>query len=181
MTVIAGAIDRDGTVFIGADKLCGALGGVLALTSSKVRHNGDYLIGGAGSARTVQIAHYIFKPPKPKGDVFVFMVTKFAASLRACMKKHGGETWEEEVELMDGRLLVGYGGRLFEIDRRYAVHESAVPYHAIGCASQAARSAMHARRGSRAKSMVEAGLDAAAAFDINIRPPFTIESIKKNG
>lgn len=178
MTVIAGAIDKDGTVYIGADKV-GSDGDVVrALRTPKVRHNGPFLMGVCGSMRVVQIAHYLFKPPKPRGELFAFMVTKFAAALRAAMKKEGGETKDEdEQEVMNGGLLVGYRGRLFEIDSSYAVIEVDDSFHAIGCAEQEARSAMRARRRSGARQMVKAGLDAAAAYDANIRPPFTIDSI----
>jgi len=96
------------------------------------------------------------------------------------MKAGGGETEDDdEGECMDGRLLVAYGGSLFEVDSRYGILDVSLPYHAIGCAARVALGAMHARRGSHAKSVVEAGLEAAAAFDINIRPPFTVESIKR--
>ena len=177
MTCIAAAIDNDGTVYMGADKVGVDDYRVHALASPKVLNNNGFLIGAAGSMRVVQIAHYVFQPPEPTGNMLAFMVTKFVATLRACMKEHGGEINGEEGESMNGTLLVARAGRLFQVDSTYAVIETAEPYNAIGCACREARSAMHARRKSKARAMVEVGLNAAAAYDINIRPPFTIDSI----
>jgi ATP-dependent protease HslVU (ClpYQ) peptidase subunit len=182
VTVIAGAIDKDGTVFMGCDGVALENGRVKTLRWPKVRLIGDFLIGVAGSMRVMQIAHHCFSPPTPAADsdLLAYMVNDFVDALRVCMKEKGGESkGDGDAEEMNGCLLVARDGRLFEVDSAYAVIELREPYHAVGCANQEARCAMHARRGSRAKSIVKAGLEGAAAYDINIRPPFTIESIKK--
>lgn len=187
MTVVAAAIEKDGTVVMGADGACSFSdqNDVVPLTSPKVRRNGPFLIGCTGTARTVQIAHYAFKPPVPKKgeDLLGFMVRKFAGALRRCMKDEGGETkGRDGDETMDGRCLVAYGGRLFEVDSAYGIIDTARDYHAVGCAAQVAMGAMHAYKAAagtdaRARSMVQVALEASVELDINIRGPFTVERL----
>lgn len=182
MTVIAGAISTDGRVFIGGDGVSVDNGDCIRRTvNPKVVEVGDFLIGSTGTLRVCQTIKSIFQPPKHKQDVDVeqYMIGEFVDGLRRLMQEAGGE-YEDKSEgqrMMNGRCLVGYQGRLFEIDSGYGVLMPALPYHAIGCASQIALGAMYALRRSKPEAKVRAALEAAAEFDSNIRPPFTIKSI----
>jgi ATP-dependent protease HslVU (ClpYQ) peptidase subunit len=187
MTVIAAAIDEDGTVWMGAD-------GVLLEGDDCVRRDkhpkvfllDDFLIGGSGGRRAIQLMRYMFTPPPVEGQVDEYMVKRFAAELRTVMKDNGGECDSEEdggdtKTLMDAGFLVAVDGELFEVDSAYSVTCPQFPFHAIGCAKQEALAAMltATQLGVRsAKKIVELGLMAAAEFDVNIRPPF---SILRNG
>jgi ATP-dependent protease HslVU (ClpYQ) peptidase subunit len=147
----------------------------------KVFEAGDFLIGVSGSKRVCQIVCYELKLPKhdPRLDVEKYMVVKFARALRKAMQDGGCEVDDEnEGKTINGMCLVGYQGRLFQVDSAYGVAMSLPPYAAIGCADQIALGAMHALRTTTPEKMVRAALEASAEFDVNIRPPFTIKSIK---
>lgn len=183
MTVIAAAVDEDGAVFMGAD-------GVLLEGDDCVRRDKNskvflldgFLIGGSGGRRAIQILRYMFTPPPIEGQLDEYMVKRFAVELRTVMKENGGESDSKDESgdsktLMDASFLVAIDGELFEVDSAYSVTCLQFPFHAIGCAKQEALAAMFtaAQLGVRsAKKIVEIGLQAAAEFDVNIRPPFSM-------
>jgi ATP-dependent protease HslVU (ClpYQ) peptidase subunit len=181
MTCIAGAIDKDSTVWIGADSVSLQNQDCVRRDSrSKVFTVGSFLVGCTGTHRVCQIVEYLFQPPRLEtNDYSAYMVRQFVTGLRAAMKEHGGEYKDSNgTDVMDGRCLVGFAGQLFEIDIGYGVFNPRDGYHAIGCAAQEAMSAMFTSRslseGVSAEEMVRCGLEAAAEFDSNIRPPFVI-------
>lgn len=188
MTVIAAAVDEDGIIYMGADGL--SLEGDSCVRQD--RHAkpfllDGFLIGGSGGKRSIQILRFLFTPPPIEGPLPEYMVKSFVADLRTVMKDNGGEC-DSEVEsgdnktLMDATFLIGIDGQLFDIDSAYSVTCLQFPFHAIGCAKQEALAAMFTAVqcgiGS-AKKIVELGLRAAAEFDVNIRPPFSILSLPK--
>lgn len=176
MTCIAG-IAKDGNVWIGGDGATLEGDSCIRMdTRSKVFRVGEFLIGSTGTHRLCQSVEYLFEPPAITEDIHAYMVKGFVGELRKVVK---AELVESEVagELMVGRLLVGARGRLFEVDGGYGVFSPALPYHAIGCASQAAVSAMFKREGTP-EEVLTIALEAAAEFDAYIRPPFTIASLK---
>lgn len=179
MTCIAGAI-KDGEVWIGGDTVSISRNDQVRMGArSKVFIVGEFLIGSSGTVRTQQIAQYLFDPPKPDGDLVAYMVKSFAVTLRATMKENGGEEIVNDNLEMDARLLVGVRGRVFTVDSGYGVFEAVANYAAVGCADQEALAAMFTANRIldehvSGEAIVKHGLLAAAEFDSNIRPPFTI-------
>ncbi len=188
MTVIAAAVDEDGTVYMGADGVL--LEGndcVRRDKRSKVFHLDGLLIGGSGGRRAIQVLRFLFSPPPVNGSLDEYMVKNFAHSLREIMKENGGECESKDENgdsktLMDASFLIAFDSQLVEIDSAYSVTCLQFPFHAIGCAKQEALAAMFTASQlgvASAKKIVELGLLAAAEFDINIRPPFSILSQPK--
>lgn len=182
MTCIAAAVDPDGTIWMGADSV-GLQGDCVRIDRrSKVFRVGAFLIGSAGSQRVGQILEYTFDPPAIASDLTAYMVREFVPALRAHMDTEGAEIKQDSQRARyDGHCVIGIDGQLFEIDTGYAVVNPRAPFYAIGCASQEAMAAMFTARslveGIPAKKIVQCGLEAAAEFDINIRPPFTVLSL----
>jgi ATP-dependent protease HslVU (ClpYQ) peptidase subunit len=185
MTCIAGAV-INGEICIGGDAVSvqdssAARVGVL----SKVFWVDEFLIGTSGSVRCGQIVRYLFDPPSIEGDLTAYMIQQFIPALRQLMKDQGGECTKESGDTeMDGRLLVGVRGKLYDIDPAYSVFESYVPYAAIGCADQEALAAMYTAysllESPLAEDIVNRGLLAAAEFDTSVRPPFTVLTLPQN-
>lgn len=183
MTCIAAAIDPDGTVVIGADSVSLQGDCVRIDRRSKVFRAGPFLIGSAGSQRIGQILEYTFTPPALLDDLDAYMVREFIPALRKHMEKEGGEIKQDSQRArFDGQCLIGIQGRLFEIDAYYSVVSPRASFYAIGCAAQEAMAAMFTAHslveGISARRIVEAGLRAAAEYDINIRPPYSIMSLE---
>jgi ATP-dependent protease HslVU (ClpYQ) peptidase subunit len=79
-----------------------------------------------------------------------------------------------------GQILVGFRGRLFDIDgENYQVEEEVGGYNAIGSGTDLALGAMYATRDRDIppESRIEVALRAAADHNATIRGPFYIESI----
>jgi ATP-dependent protease HslVU (ClpYQ) peptidase subunit len=190
MTCIAAAVEENGTVWMGGDS--GLNSGECSLQTAlpKVFCNGDFLIGVSGTSRLSQIIRNVFVPPEVKQSPEAYFVKDFVAVLRECLREHGGECKNEEDEgpetVMDGRVLVGYKDWLVSIDGSYGVCVLATPFQAIGSGAMEARAAMLTAwkllpKPISGERVVKLALEAAAEFDGNIRPPFTIQSLPQVG
>ena len=183
MTCIAAAIDRDGAIVMGGDSVSLQSDCVRIDRRSKVFRLGPFLFGTCGSHRLAQICEYTLEaPPITDRDWTAYMVRNLVPAMRKHLEDQGGEVKRDEQRRMDGSCLIGIDGLLFEVDTTYAVISPRAPFYAIGCASQEAMAAMYTARelveGISARRIVECGLKAAAEFDINIRPPFSILSLE---
>lgn len=180
MTCIAGAI-KGTEVWIGGDAVSTSREDCVRLSARpKVFQMGEFLVGLSGTTRAQQIVQFLFEPPQIEGDLVAYIVKLFAPALRAAMKDNGGEvTTSSSTVEMDAQLLIGVRNRLFAIDGGYGVFEPRANYAAVGCADQEALAAMFTVNALLAgdasgEDIVRRGLLAAAEFDSNIRPPFTI-------
>lgn len=180
MTIIAAAKSSDGSVFIGADKTCTAGTSYSIDTRPKIFWNKEFLIGVSGSLRFAQVAQYIFKPPdiQPDEDLHEYMVAKFCTEFRQIARLNGCEHTDKDGDLAtEGRLLVVVRSHIYEVDTGVGCFRAANEYNAIGSAAPEANAAMFTLRNigcGDGKSLVLAALEAAAAFDVYIRPPFSI-------
>lgn len=187
MTVIAAAIDHDGTIFMGGDGMSvSGQYGARPGTRSKVFRLGEFIIGSCGTVNIGQSIELLLDPPPIDGDdLYRYMVSKFTPALRELMKARGSEVKDQAggQDGMDARVIVGVKGRLFGIDGGYGVIEPSHKFAACGCADQEALAAMFTARNLHpelsAERVVQCGLEAAAEFDLAIRPPFTFISSKE--
>jgi len=178
-----------GLVHNGKTHLAGDSAGVDGLhivvrKDKKVFMNGEFAMGFTSSFRMGQILHYDFNPPsfdtfvaKAKDDddpVMEFMVRKFIPALRKAFKNHGFGRIEDNEE-SGGCFLVGFRGRLFQIDADYQVGENIVGYAAVGCGDSYAMGSLHSTGSHSAlkpKRRLEAALEAAAEFSGGVCAPF---------
>lgn len=181
MTCIVG-LAHEGVVYIGGDSAGVADDwGLTVRADSKVFQNGPFLIGFSSSFRMGQLLRYAFEPPVHAEGVSVekYMATTFVDAVRDCLKAGGYAHKENEVEA-GGVFIVGYRGRLFQIDSDYQVGVSADPYTAIGCGALIALGSLYAteRRGVVARSRVTLALEAAERHSAGVRGPFTVLSME---
>src|SRR5687767_14801558 len=81
-----------------------------------------WCFGWSGKGRLGQIIqHHLVLPDKdpPSKDLHIFLGQEFVPRLRVTLKEQGGLTRVNEVEEMDGFLLVGVGGRIFALDHAF--------------------------------------------------------------
>jgi hypothetical protein len=132
MTCVAGMI-QGGKVYIGADS-CGSNGHIYSVRKDpKVFTNGKYVIGYTSSFRMGQLLMFNNLPKyskKKDGDEFKFMVCKFVPAIRAIFKE-GGYSKISSNEESGGCFLVGFRGRLFQIESDFQVAESSTGYDAF--------------------------------------------------
>lgn len=181
MTVIAACVDQDGSVWMGSD--CISLhrdNEIKESTRSKIFRLGEMVIAASGGTRAGQIVEHMITPGAIPADCksLGWLVTEFVPVLRKAMQEHGGEYHKDGVNLSDARLLVGLRGGIYEIDIGYGVIAHKGRIAAVGCADQEAVAgmfiALKVKPDLHARRVVELGLEAAAEFNINIRPPFEI-------
>lgn len=179
MTCIAGLRTSDGRVYIGGDS-AGVGGLSLSVRAdAKVFINDGFLFGFTSSFRMGQVLRYAFTPPKrhPDKDIMAFMVTEFVGAVRDAFKSAGVATKRDEVESC-GTFLVGYAGRLFNVQDDYQVAEALNGYDAVGCGEDIALGSLYATADMvDHKARIGRALHAAEAHSAGVRGPFTVLSI----
>ncbi len=179
MTAIAGLV-HDGRVHLAGDS---ALTAGWALTISahpKVFRAGPFVIGTSGSPRVAQLMRYTLQPPEPTGDPHRFMATGFVDAVRQALKDGGAATKESERESTGSSFaLVGFAGRLFEIQSDYQVSESADGCAAIGSGFEPCLGALYATRGVAPRRRLQVAMEAAELLSAAVRGPFVFVSTKK--
>ncbi|MFH0902328.1 MAG: hypothetical protein V2A73_16980 [Pseudomonadota bacterium] len=178
MTCIVGLVE-EGTVYIGGDS-AGVSGLDLTVRADeKVFRSGPFLMGFTSSFRMGQLLRYALTPPlhDPEMDIDKYMVTVFVNAVRQCLKDGGYARKEHEVE-SGGTFLVGYKGRLFEINGDYQVGRPLDGYAAVGCGAQIAHGALFASAERPPEKRVLMALDAAERFSAGVRRPFMVEVLE---
>lgn len=103
----------------------------------------EYLIAGAGSANPCDIVQHIWEPPQiPDENIYKFMVTKVAPSIRQVIKDNGYEPKKDEEP--DFVFLIAVRGELFEIDSTCTVSRRVDGIYGIGSGSKYAIGALQA-------------------------------------
>ena len=176
MTCIA-AMVRDGQVWVGGDSA--AIGGwTLQLRNgqSKLLRIGDMLIGCTSSFRMVDLLRYrMAAPPAEIADLHRYLATDWIDEVREVFAKGGFRKRENEVET-GGSFLIGWRGRLFDIDSDFQVGEPAARYGACGSGIEVALGALHVAADLELEPeiAVRRALQAAETHNIGVRGPFEV-------
>ncbi len=178
MTCIVGLID-DSKIFMGGDSAASIGWGLTILKDPKVVRKGDFLIGSAGSSRMMTLLHHALILPEYNDDedIAFYMATKFIDAVRECFKDGGHAMKNNEQESTGGTFLVGFKGRLFNIDSHYHTGEAACGYDAIGCANDIALGVLFATPDMQPTKRIELALRAAETHNSGVRAPFHIVSL----
>lgn len=179
MTCIAGVADGK-RVWMGADSYAGNGYSYVLTQRPKVRKVGEFLIGGAGSLRGLDAAHFLLEVTTTGArDVERYMRTTFVDALRKALQKAGVKERLEGVESVDTTFLVGFRGRLFCVGGDFSVLSVPAWGYAVGIGEAPAAAVLYALRGSRMKpeTRIRAALKAAEATTEGVRSPFHLEAI----
>lgn len=175
MTVIAAIISGD-RVLMGADSFIQEGNRLLCDTQSKLWRLGDMVMGGSGRLLVADAIQYGFRlPPVPEGQSEdAYMRLTLPDTLRGYLQERGlMYTPEgENLETCEASLLIGWRGRIWEVDGNLSVCETVEPYNAIGSGGDIARTALHCLPGSPRERLAGA-LEAAAQFSVTVSAPFT--------
>jgi ATP-dependent protease HslVU (ClpYQ) peptidase subunit len=181
MTCIAGLTDN-GSVYIAGDSAVNSgESHVWKDAGAKVFSNGRFLIGHCGLVRMGQIVRFQFAAPEePNLDdnderqLQAYLIKTFVPRLRDCVKEHGVLLADKGEEQINGALLIGCRGRLFEIDSAFTVTQTDDTVLAIGSGARLALGALHALSDSAIppEQRLHRALLAAAHYDNYVRPPF---------
>jgi hypothetical protein len=143
----------------------------------KVFTQGEYVLGYCGIHRLGDILRYRFNPASPTDDIETFMRTAFVDTLRQTFTDAGYLETQNGRAQFEGRILIGVRGLLFYMDAYFAIHRPEGGYMAIGCAEEAALTALDLLCDVEPEARARQALSAAARRVDGVRPPFLIEKI----
>ena len=172
MTCIVGLV-HNGDVYIGGDSAGVAGLSITIRSDEKVFGNGPFIMGFTTSFRMGQLLRYKLSPPAQtvhQGDM-EYMVTSFIDACRTCFSQNG---FGDKDASVGGNFLVGYHGKLYNIEGDYQVGVPKASFDAVGCGSDLALGAMFATEGLPPEKRINAALAAASTFSAGVAPPFTI-------
>jgi hypothetical protein len=185
MTCIVALINEN-KVLLGGDAAASddKSGLIFQRTDPKVFKVGQYGIGFIDSFRMGQIIQYYWTPPvyKPTAgyrNLDKFIKTKFVESIKDAFKEYGYGNFGSGTEEGDqgGIFIVTVqgSGRIFTMDSDFHVAECDVPYMAEGAGQELALGSLFSTALVKTpRKRVRMALEAAAKFNMAVRPPFTI-------
>lgn len=173
MSCIVGIVEN-GKMYFGADSA-----GVDSSFNLRVRKdekvfiNSGFIMGFTSSFRMGQLLRYSFTPPqiKENQDVYSYMATDFVDAVRDLFKR-GGYLVSEKGEEQGGSFLVGYKGRLFNIQDDFQVAECVENYDAVGCGEGYALGSLYSTQKLEPKERLKTALECAENFSAGVRAPF---------
>ena len=181
MTCIVG-VEHDGGVTIGGDSALSDQWSGTSMVSTKVWKRGEWVYGGCGSLRAMQILRYIFSAPQLPDDedddsLEEYLVTEWSEALRAAFLDSGNAKIKHEVQSTPNSwFLFGVRGRLYTMQSDFSVWRNDKGYAAIGSGEQIALGALEILKGRRtsASDKILDALKAAAEHVPSVGPPFHV-------
>lgn len=172
MTCIVGLVDN-GKVYIGGDSAGCVESDLRTRADEKVFINRDFIFGFTSSFRMGQLIRHSFVPPHhhPSIPDDKYLVTTFVNALRDCLK-HGGYVSTVNGKDEGGRFLVGYRGKLYQIDVDFQVAEPLCQFESVGSGAPVALGSLYSTKGDDPMSRIMMALEAAAEFTTTVRGPF---------
>lgn len=174
MTTIIGVEYANRCVLLGDSRVVGDSKIYSHPDMVKVVTNGNYLVGAAGDVRALQVVLHTWKPPvllaKDKSNIFQFMVSKVAPSLKQLFTDSGlldSKSPDKDFEI---NVLIALNGNLFEIDSDFAVSRNSDGYYAVGTGGDYALGALYAG------VTPEEAAKVAAINDSKTAEPFIVET-----
>ena len=145
------------------------------LSTKKVFKTGSFLFGYTSSYRMGQILQYSFSPPTPKEgqDTLEYMASSFIDAVRECLKTGGYATNNSGSEA-GGNFLVGYRGRLFEVQPDFSVIESSLPFNSVGCGYSYALGSLSSTTEMEPNHRIMKALQAAEMFSVGVGDQFDV-------
>ncbi len=184
MTCIAG-IEHGGKVWIGGDS-AGSNGRSLTVRADeKVWAANGFAFGFTSSFRMGQLLRYklvlaLERHEVPADDAAAeikFMSTAFIDGVRTVLKDGGFAKVSDGVE-EGGTFLVGWRGKLYQVENDFQVGRASTGFDAVGSGGNCAVGALYALREAKQtpEAKLTAALEAAQELTPYVRGPFKIVS-----
>lgn len=180
MTCVVGLVE-DGIVYMGADSI-GSNGRAYSIRQEpkifkRNTDHGEFLFGHTTSFRFGQLLQYGLKIPKHPSGVSdcKYMAIHFIDAVRKALTDGGYATKKDEVET-GGTALIGYRGKMWEMEGDYQIASVNGNGGAVGCGYEAALGALYAMKDTdlSAEQKILISLHAAESCIVNVRGPFKI-------
>jgi len=183
MTCIVGLVKGD-TVWLGGDRAAtdGGLNRTI-IKEPKVFIKGAVAFGVCGLPKVMDaIQHTIELPEDAEVDAKGYLVGSLVPALRDGMKKLECTEEHNGQQYFHGALLIGYKGRLFELESNFQLVESSTGFGAVGSGGAAALGSLRStKKTSNAKKRLLEALAVSAENNAGVAPPFDIVFVKSQG
>ena len=188
MTCIAAVAVDDGTVWMGGDSAGVTDDSVYSLgigLESKIWEKEGILFGASGSFRVAQVIRWQMNIPQynPEAEPLEYLTGALITAMRQSLLEHGSlTTWEEDsTESIDGNLLLGFCGQVFEIYQDFGVGQLVHGYGSIGCGFPIAMGSLAATEtfDIKPKRRIIMALEAAERHSAGVRGPMTVLKLGK--
>lgn len=137
MTVIVAATTGDGVVTMAADRQVSMGWEKGTHEQPKLWVSSDWIVGGAGSMRAIQVLkHHVAYPryrPDEDTDWERFAVKTLVPAIRAAVKDQGITQTKEGVETIAGRGLFAIKGQMVNIGADCSAYSDVSGRYALGC------------------------------------------------
>lgn len=177
MTCIAAVVHED-TVYVAGDSYCSwDYNSAEHAGAPKVFRVEEFVIGGAGWVRNLQLVQYVFKPPRihslDPSFVMRYMCTDFVGALQEILPSIG-ESSAGGIEDNGIHLVVGITNQLYMISSDYSVVVPKQPFTAIGSGREFALGALAATPHRKPEGRLLFALEFAAQSCPYVAPPYSI-------
>jgi len=180
-TCIVG-IRHNGTVYIGGDSFSATDSSGFVNKTKKVFHlqgKEDLVVGYTSSFRMGQLLQYstdLFDEDdfKIAGKIDEkYLVNTFIPKVQDLFSRGGYQTKNNE-ELHGGNFLLGYKGKLYNVQTDYSILEREDDYVAIGCGDDFALGSLHttSHMDYSVEQRIKLALLSASKFSVYVSPPF---------
>jgi len=185
-TCIVG-LECDGKVYIGGDSAgVNESLDMMVRGDEKVFVSNNMIFGFTGSFRMGQLLRYAFVPPSQSvGQTdFEYLCCQWTDALIECLKNKGCATIENNT-INGGTFLLGYHGKLYQVQDDFQIGKRTEPYDACGCASGYALGVMalledYLDTDMTPEEKITKALEIAERFSAGVSGPFVIECLNED-
>jgi hypothetical protein len=185
MTCIIGFEDKENNkVYIGGDSCGSNLYNYSLISEPKVFVKDKFIFGYTSTFRFGQLIQYKLKIPEHREDKqsdYEYLVSELAEAIRKCLKDNGHTEIDKSLE-SGGNCLIGYKGKLYELQCDFSILRTANGFNAVGCGEVAAKTAMMILTKTtdydgKYALMISDALGYVEEIDSHVKGPFTVFSI----
>ena len=179
MTCIVG-IGHEGRVYIGGDSMATDGTCRMILAFRKVFRVGDFLIGGAGNVRMMQVIKYHLEVRAQQDDETDerYLVVAFAEAVCKCLKDKDFTTLKNaHNHEEDGAYIVGYRGRVYRFEGDFQIVSIERNVATCGAGEQYALGALVALKDLEPEDRIRRALEISSELTALSAPPFYVEAL----
>jgi hypothetical protein len=174
------AVLKDKTIIMGGDSCGSNHHDWVTVGNPKVFKVGDFIIGCTTSFRMIDLLRYNLSISKhhPSDGDDKFIRTEFIDNVISCFR-HGGFLENDAGVYQGGNFLVGYHGKLYEVQTDFSVLDCPEWGSSVGSGEIAARGSLYTTRTwDDPDARVTAALEAAESVVPTVRGPFVIQRLE---
>ncbi len=177
MTCIV-AVEHEGKVYMGGDSMGTNGWDAHVIEFKKVFHkpslSGKFLFGYTTSFRMGQLLQFELSIPQQEEESDMnYMVTKFVPAVQKLFKDKGFSKVENNQE-EGGSFLVGYKGKVYQVENDFQVMRHRNGLYAVGCGRDYALGSLATSQGGIMERILTA-LVVAGEFSIGVCGPYYVE------